>query len=161
MDQDIKDNIATITAYCIFFTFVILVLTKLFQEEKYQMLLNAFEKDKLQRQYQNTLECLEIGIITKSNNHINYFNSKGISFLSQEAFRQQNNEYASMLNDLREKIKKFEINWEVDENHLQVQQDIDQNKTFRIYKEEVDKQSNSSGGLQKQKYSLQDIEAMT
>ena len=84
------------------------------------ILLNAFEKDKLQRQYQNTLECLEIGIITKNNKHINYTNSKGINFLSQEAFKQQNNEYESMLNDLKEKIKTFDINWEVNDTHLKL-----------------------------------------
>ena len=76
-------------------------MTKAYQEEKYMMLLNAFEKDKLQKQYQNTLENLHIGIITKTNNSINYCNSIGISFLEQEQFMKNNEHHELMLNSLR------------------------------------------------------------
>ena len=85
------------------------------------ILLNAFEKDKLQKQYQNTLESLEIGIITKNNSTINYFNSKGISFLSHQAFSKQNEEYETMLKDLKEKIHTFDTDWKVNRKHLELQ----------------------------------------
>ena len=71
------------------------------------------------------------------------------------------------MKDLKEKIKSFDINWEGNDNHVKLQQDIDQNKTFRIYKEEIsepnrpDIQANQLEILQKQKYSLQDIETMS
>ena len=49
-----------------------------------------------------------------------------------------------MMKDLEDKIIKFDINWEFTDNHLQLQQEIDENQTFRLYKEEISEPSRSA-----------------
>ena len=125
LGEDMRKSIFFSVGIILGYGFILGCMSKVYQEEKYMMLLSAFEKDKLQKQYQNTLESLDIGIITKNDKTINYCNSKGIKFLDQEQFIKNNEDHESMLDNLRQKIKSFDTNWEVNNEQLKMQEDID------------------------------------
>ena len=65
-----------------------------------------------------------------------------------------------MLQELQDKIKAFDVSWEVDSSHILLQKEMDSNMTFRVYREERDKGDNHRIN-DDQIYSLEAIQDMT
>lgn len=72
-----KENVGFILAVTVFGLMFILLLTHMFNTERYNLLLSFYDKHNLQLEYQYILNNLDQSIITDTNKGLKFFNGTG------------------------------------------------------------------------------------